>query len=66
VFKLPFHIVVWNTVTMDTLVLNLVFVPVLVLGFFVGAYIVKLISNVNYRRFIFIVTTIGAIVLLFR
>lgn len=66
VFKLPFHIFIWNTVSVETLVLNSVLVPALIIGFFVGAYIVKLISNVNYRRFIFIVTIIGAIVLLFR
>lgn len=66
VFKLPFHIMVWNTITVDTLALNFVLIPLLVIGFFVGAYIVKLISNVNYRRFVFIVTIIGALVLLFR
>lgn len=66
VFKLPFHIIVWNTVTVETLVLNSVLIPLLVIGFFVGAYIVKLISNTNYRRFIFIVTAAGAIGLLFR
>src|SRR5690606_10571998 len=66
VFKLPFHIMVWNTVTVDTLALNLVLIHLLVIGFFVGAYIVKLISNVNYRRFVFIITVIGAVILLFR
>lgn len=66
VFKLPFHIFIWNTVTVETLVLNSVLVPAVVIGFFIGVYIVKLISNVNYRRFIFVVTAIGAIVLLLR
>lgn len=66
VFKLPFHIVVWKTINVETLVLNSALVPAVVIGFFIGAYIVKLISNVNYRRFIFIVTAIGAIVLLLR
>ena len=59
VFKLPFHIFVWETVTVETLVLNSVLMPIVVLGFFIGAYIVKLISNVNYRRFVLIVTAIG-------
>ena len=66
VFKLPFHFFIWKTVTKETLVLNSVLVPVVVLGFFVGASMVKLISNVNYRRFILIVTAIGGIILLFR
>tara|TARA_R110002049_G_scaffold110162_8_gene259201 strand:- start:284 stop:1048 length:765 start_codon:yes stop_codon:yes gene_type:complete len=66
VFKLPFHIFVWKTVTLDTLVLNSVLIPAVIIGFFLGAYIVKLISNVNYRRFILIVTAVGGIIMLFR
>ncbi|GAA4972798.1 sulfite exporter TauE/SafE family protein [Algibacter aquimarinus] len=66
VFKLPFHFLVWKTVSVETLVLNSVLIPPVVIGFFVGVTIVKLISNLNYRRFILIVTAIGGIVLLFR
>ncbi|WP_298493141.1 sulfite exporter TauE/SafE family protein [uncultured Algibacter sp.] len=66
VFKLPFHIFVWKTVTINTLVLNSVLVPAVIFGFFLGAYIVKLISNVNYRRFILIVTAIGGIIMMFK
>ncbi|WP_034042125.1 sulfite exporter TauE/SafE family protein [Wocania ichthyoenteri] len=66
VFKLPFHIFIWKTVTPESLVLNSVLIPAVILGFFLGAYIVKLISNINYRRFILIVTAIGGIVMLFR
>lgn len=66
VFKLPFHFFVWQTVTLHTLVLNSVLLPAVFIGFFVGASLVKLISNVNYRRFIFIVTAIGGIIMLFR
>ena len=66
VFKLPFHFFVWKTVTKETLILNVVLIPAVILGFFLGVFIVKLISNVNYRRFILIVTAIGGVVLLFR
>ncbi|WP_372752873.1 sulfite exporter TauE/SafE family protein [Mariniflexile sp.] len=66
VFKLPFHIFVWNTISVKTLVLNSVLIPVIILGFFLGAYIVTLISNVNYRRFILIVTALGGVIMLFR
>lgn len=66
VFKLPFHIFVWNTVNFNSLVLNTVLVPFIVLGFFLGAYIVQLISNVNYRRFILVVTALGGVIMLFR
>jgi len=66
VFKLPFHIFVWKTVTIDTLVLNSVLIPAVIVGFFLGAHIVKLISNVNYRRFILIVTALGGLIMLFK
>lgn len=66
VFKLPFHIFVWKTVTIETLVLNSVLIPAVIVGFFLGAYIVKLISNVNYRRFILIVTALGGLIMLFK
>jgi len=66
VFKLPFHFLIWKTVTKDTLVLNFVLLPVIVFSFFAGTWIIKQISNMNYRRFILIVTAIGGIIMLFR
>jgi len=66
VFKLPFHFLVWKTVTKETLVLNSVLLPVIVVSFFSGTWIVKQISNVNYRRFILILTAIGGVIMLFR
>jgi uncharacterized membrane protein YfcA len=65
-FKLPFHVFIWETITVETLVLNSVLIPVVAIGFFIGVKIVKLISNSNYRKFILIVTAIGGIILLFR
>ncbi len=65
-FKLPFHIIVWKTVTVKTLVLNSVLIPLLVIGFFIGVLIVKRISNINYRRFILAVTALGGLFMLLR
>ncbi|MFH6768376.1 sulfite exporter TauE/SafE family protein [Gaetbulibacter aquiaggeris] len=66
IFKLPFHIFVWKTVNVQTLTLNAALIPVVICGFFVGAALVKRISNLNYRRFILVVTAIGGVILLFR
>ncbi len=66
VFKLPFHIFVWKTVSVESLKLNLILVPGVILGFFIGVKIVKLINNQVYRKFILIVTAIGAVIILFR
>lgn len=66
VFKLPFHFFVWKTVTKESLVLNLTLIPTIVIGFFLGAALVKRISNVNYRKFIIFITAVGGLLLLFR
>jgi len=66
VFKFPFHVFVWKTINKETLVLNSIMIPVLIIGFFIGVRIVKLISNINYRRFILFVTALGGFILLFR
>ncbi|WP_400075343.1 sulfite exporter TauE/SafE family protein [Winogradskyella sp. R77965] len=66
VIKLPFHIFIWKTVTPESLILNSILIPAAAIGFFLGARIVKLISNVNYRRFILIITALGGIIMLFR
>ncbi len=66
VFKLPFHFYVWETITFKSLGLNLIFIPILIIGFFVGVKLVEKISNTNYRKFILAVTAIGGLILLFR
>ncbi|MGC6431990.1 MAG: TSUP family transporter [Jejuia sp.] len=66
VFKLPFHFFVWKTVTKESLVLNIVLIPTIVIGFMLGATIVKRISNLSYRKFIIFITAVGGLLLLFR
>ena len=65
VFKLPFHIFSWETVTLQTLKVNLLLSPAIALGFLAGVRIVRLINNDLYRKFILIVTGVGALVILF-
>ena len=64
VFKLPFHIFVWKTVTYETLLLNIFLVPGVIIGFLVGVQLVKLIRNDVYRKFILVVTAAGAVTIL--
>lgn len=66
VFKLPFHIFVWKTVTSDSLLLNLFLIPGILLGFISGVALVKLLNNEVYRKFIMVVTAMGALLILFR
>lgn len=66
VFKLPFHFFVWETVKKESLLLNITLLPIVILGFYVGVAIVKLITNTGYRRFVLIVTALGGVIMLFR
>ena len=66
IFKLPFHFFVWKTVTKETFVLNVVLFPLIFLSFLMGTWIVKKISNDNYRYFILLATAAGGIFMLFR
>ena len=63
-FKLPFHIFSWQTVTAETLYTNLLLSPAIVLGFLSGVRIVRYINNYWYRKFILIVTGAGAVFIL--
>lgn len=65
-FKIPFHIWVWETVTYSSFKTSLYFTPFLALGLFVGVRLVKRINDQNYRKLILILTAVGALVLFFR
>ncbi|TMU55798.1 sulfite exporter TauE/SafE family protein [Flagellimonas algicola] len=65
-FKLPFHIFVWKTITWETLLINVKLLPAIALGLITGVLVVKRINDKNYKRFILIVTGIGAVVMLIR
>lgn len=65
-FKVPFHAFVWKTITTDSLWLNLKLLPALLIGFVVGAKTLNYFNDHTYRRFILIVTAIGALAILFK
>ncbi|TRX51288.1 sulfite exporter TauE/SafE family protein [Fulvivirga sp. M361] len=65
-FKLPFHIWVWHTITYDSLLVSLRIYPAVLVGFFIGIRLVKLIREHNYRQMILLLTALGAILILFR
>lgn len=65
-FKLPFHIFVWETVSMDTVALNLRLLPGITIGLLVGVRLIKLIKNHQYRKLILVLTAIGALMIFFR
>lgn len=63
-FKLPFHIFIWKTISLDSLSLDLLAVPGIVVGFFLGARIVRWIPEQSFRYFVMGMTTLAAVRLL--
>ena len=66
VFKLPFHIFIWKTVTKETLAMNLWLSPAIAIGFYIGIKLVKIINNDQYRKLVLIVTALGALIILLK
>jgi uncharacterized membrane protein YfcA len=62
-FKLPFQIIYWKNITITSLHIDLLLLPALGLGFWLGLKIVKLIKDDNYRKVVIILTLIGSIVI---
>ena len=65
-FKLPFHVWTWNTITLSSFQMCFFMLPVVVLGFVIGSRLVRLIPESAYRYFILIVTAISSFMLYFK
>jgi uncharacterized membrane protein YfcA len=63
-FKFPFHIWVWETITWESFLLDLTGLPAIALGIFVGIRVVKLIPEQAFRYFIIVMTAIVSLRLL--
>jgi uncharacterized membrane protein YfcA len=63
-FKLPFQAFYWKNITAETLQIDLLLLPALALGFLSGLKLVSLISDVHYRKVVFALAMIGAVVML--
>ncbi|WP_282160307.1 sulfite exporter TauE/SafE family protein [Ulvibacterium marinum] len=66
VFKLPFHIWSWGTITWESVLIDLRLVPGIFVGLYVGVRLVKIIKESFYRKMILILTALGAVLILFR
>lgn len=64
VFKVPFHIFVWETITIETFALNLRLFPAIALGFLLGVRLVQIIKEEHFRQLILILTALGAVAIL--
>ncbi|TVR69459.1 MAG: sulfite exporter TauE/SafE family protein [Marinilabiliales bacterium] len=64
-FKIPFHILVWETITLRSFTINLVMLPVIITGGFLGIRLVRIIPEKPFRWLIIIMTTMASVRLFF-
>lgn len=62
--KFPLHIFVWKTINWDTLTLDVILLPGIAIGAFLGIWLVKKLSENIYRTAVIIVTALSAFLLL--
>ena len=65
VFKVPFHITIWHTITVDTFLFDLCMLPLIIIGMVLGIKIVKFIPEKPYRIFIIVTVCLAALKLFF-
>ncbi|TNE58576.1 MAG: sulfite exporter TauE/SafE family protein [Bacteroidetes bacterium] len=63
-FKLPFHIFVWETISPDTLQLNLRLLPAEIIGLWAGIRFLKGVRDDQYRSLILLLTAGSALFIL--
>jgi len=63
--KIPTHVFIWKTITLDTLLLDIALAPLILAGAFLGILVVKRIPEKPYRFLIIIMTTLAALKLFF-
>ncbi|MEO0898459.1 MAG: sulfite exporter TauE/SafE family protein [Bacteroidota bacterium] len=62
--KVPFHLFVWKTMSINSFVLDLYLLPIIIMGGLLGIFIVKLFSERVYRRLIIAITVFSALFIL--
>ncbi|MDZ4707841.1 MAG: sulfite exporter TauE/SafE family protein [Saprospiraceae bacterium] len=63
-FKLPFHILVWKTVSVSSVTLNVMMIPAIAVGFYTGVFLVKKLNEQRFRKVILWLTTISSLLIL--
>ena len=65
VIKVPFHILGWQTITIETIAVNFAFLPFVALGAWLGMRLVQYFQEQQYRYFVIAMTLVAAITMLF-
>lgn len=62
-FKIPFQVFYWQNITLNSIKIDLVLLPALVVGFWLGLAVVKIIKDDHYRKIVIALTMIGALMI---
>jgi uncharacterized membrane protein YfcA len=62
--KFPLQLLVWKTISRHTLVIDILNLPVIALGVFLGIKLVKILPEKTFRRFVIMVTALSGLLLL--
>ena len=65
-FKLPFQIFFWKNITTESLYTDLLLLPSVLIGFWLGIKIVSKIKEDNYRKVVIVLTFLGALAIFFK
>ncbi|MFT5574298.1 MAG: putative membrane protein YfcA [Cryomorphaceae bacterium] len=61
VIKVPLHIFIWETISIDSFLINLMLIPAIGLGAYLGIRLIKLVPEKPFRWFIIGMTFIAAL-----
>lgn len=62
--KVPFHVFIWQTITLHSVLLTVLLIPAIGLGAYLGIRIIELVPEKPFRWFIILMTLLAALVLL--
>lgn len=62
--KVPFHIFAWNTINLDTVLLDIMLIPAIAIGVFIGITVIKRINETLFRYLVILMTAITALAMI--
>ena len=63
--KIPFHVFLWGTITLETMKYTVYMIPFILLGAALGVYFVKKINEKHFKIIVIIMTALAALRLMF-
>ncbi|HEY3388502.1 MAG TPA: sulfite exporter TauE/SafE family protein [Prolixibacteraceae bacterium] len=62
--KFPLQVLVWKNININTLTIDILVLPAIALGAWLGIFLVKLIPEVAYKWFVIVITVLSAFLIL--